>query len=271
MRLIQLLIIGSLLVGVTPAVTSAKDATVEMRDAAGPLEQQAKRVTADAIPKRKSYKPADYPWELRKTGARAALMVQVTLDGSGRISELRRAQGPLMQKAIGSPNDEAAERVAAAAVLRSVTDALNEWRFEPAGGPVTFQLSFGFAGGQPNYVPTDPTEILPKEAAPAPWAAAMGALPTGTIKSPKKTKYVKPVYPKAALDARIQGEVVLEIVIGPTGRVTDARVLKSVPQLDQSAIEATMKAVYEPVLVYGNPVSVRQMVTHTFSYKTKAE
>ena len=120
-------------------------------------------------------------------------------------------------------------------------------------------------------MPTDPAEILPKEAAPAPWAAAVGALPTGTIQTPKKTKYVKPVYPKAALDARVQGEVVLEIVVGPTGRVTDARIVKSVPLLDQAAIEATMKAVYEPVLVYGNPVSVMQMVTHTFSFKTKAE
>ena len=145
MRLIRILIIGSLFLGAAPALTSAKDAPVEMRDAAGPFEQQAKRVTtADAIPKRKSYKPADYPWELRKTGARAALIVQVTVDGSGRVSELRRAQGPLMQQAIGSPNDVAAERVAAAAVVRSVATALNEWRFEPAGGPVTFQLSFGF-------------------------------------------------------------------------------------------------------------------------------
>jgi len=271
MRFIQMLIIGCLLVGVTPALSSAAAATVEMREAAGPLEQQAKPVTRNGIPKKKSNKSAVYPWELRKTGARVALIVQVTVDGPGRVVELRRAQGPLLQKAIGSPSDPAAERAAAAAVLSSVTTALNEWRFDGPGSPVTFQLSFGFAGGNANYVPTDPTEVLPKEAAPAPWAAAAGTMPTGTIPVPKKKKYVKPVYPKAALDARIQGEVVLEVVIGLDGRVTDARILKSVPQLDQAAMEATLLAVYEPVLVYGNPVSVTQMVTHTFSYKTKAE
>jgi TonB family protein len=270
MRFIQILIIGSLLLGVAPVLTLAA-ATVEMREAAGPLEQQAKLVTRNAIPKRKSNKSADYPWELRKTGARVALIVQVTVDGSGRVTELRRAQGPLLQKAIGSPSDPAAERAATAAVLSSITNAFNEWRFEDPGGPVTFQLSFSFAGGQANYVPTDPTEILPKEAAPAPWAAAAGAMPTGNIKPPKRTKSVKPVYPKAALDARVKGDVVLEVVIGPNGHVTDARILKSIPQLDQAAMEATLQTEYEPVLVYGNPVSVTQMVTHTFSFKTKAE
>ena len=270
MRFIRILTIGSLFLGVTPAMTMAAT-TVEMRDAPGPLEQQAKPVTRSGIPKQKGNKSAAYPWELRKTGARVALIVQVTVDGSGRVTELRRAQGPLLQRAIGSPTDPAAERVAQNAVLNSVTAALNEWRFDDPGGPVTFQLSFSFAGGQANYIPTDPTEVLPKEAAPAPWAAAAGALPTGNIKPPKKTKYVKPVYPKAALDARVQGEVVLEIVIGTDGHVRDARILKSVPMLDQAAMEATLQAVYEPVQVYGNPVSVTQMVTHTFSYKTKSE
>ena len=82
---------------------------------------------------------------------------------------------------------------------------------------------------------------------------------------------MKPVYPQAALDARVQGEVLLEIVIGTDGRVADARILKSVPQLDQAAIEATLAARYEPVQINGLPVRVISMVTHTFSFRTKAE
>lgn len=275
MRLVRILIVGSLCLGGMPAVTTAQSgAAVEVRNATGPLEQQAKPLTTGgSLPRSKSAEPADYPWELRRIGAKAALIVQVTVDGTGRVAEIRRAQGPLLQPAIGSPADVAAQRVAAEAVLRSVTTALNRWRFdEPAGGPITFQLSFGFVAGQVRHSLTDPAEVLPAQVAAAPWAAAEGAMPTGkAIQPPKKTKYVKPVYPKAALDARVQGDVLLEIVVGTDGRVADARILKSVPHLDQAAIEATLAARYEPVQINGLPVRVTSLVTHTFSFKTKAE
>jgi TonB family protein len=275
MRFVRLLIVGGVCLGGVPAVTAAQSrAAVEVRNAVGPLEQQAKPLTpGSALPRRRPSEPADYPWELRRIGAKAALIVQVTLDKSGRVAEVRRVQGPLLQPAIGSPSDVAAERVAADAVLRSVASVLNKWRFEePAGGPMTFQLSFGFVAGQVSHSLTDPSDVLPTQVAAAPWAAAEGAMPTGAgLAPPKKTKYVKPVYPQAALDARVQGEVLLEIVIGTDGRVADARILKSVPQLDQAAIEATLAARYEPVQINGLPVRVISMVTHTFSFRTKAE
>jgi len=272
MRFARILIIGGLCLGGVPAVTTAQSrAAVEVRNAVGPLEQQAKPLTG-ALPRRKSAEPADYPWELRRIGAKAALIVQVTLDRSGRVAEIRRAQGPLLQPAIGSPSDVAAERVAADAVLRSVATALTTWRFDEPASPITFQLSFGFVAGQASHSLTDPSEVLPAQVAAAPWAAAEGAMPTSkALQPPKKTKYVKPVYPKAALDARVQGEVLLEIVIATDGRVADARILKSIPQLDQAAIEATLAARYEPVAINGLPVRVTSMVTHTFSFKTKTE
>lgn len=275
MRVVRILIVGSLYLGGVPVVAMAQSpAAVEIRNTTGPLEQQAQALTSgSALPRRKSSEPADYPWELRRTGAKAALIVRVTVDGSGRVAEIRRVQGPLLQPAIGSPDDVAAQRVAADAVLRSVGAALNGWRFdEPTGGPITFQLSFGFVAGQVSHVLTHPSDVLPTQIAAAPWAAAAGAMPTGAaLKPPTKTKYVKPVYPKAALDARVQGEVLLEIVIGTDGRVADARILKSIPQLDQAAIEATLAARYEPVEINGIPVKVTSMVTHTFSFTTKAE
>lgn len=275
MRFVRLLIIGSLFVGTIPGMSSAQARRgIEIRETAGPLEQQAKPVTKDTpLPRFKSSsRPPDYPWELRRVGARSALILQVTVDGSGRIVEARRTQGPLIQVAIGSPNDTAARRAASEAVLRSTSEALREIRFEdPPGGPSTFQVSFAFVAGRSRFMLADPAEVLPVEAQPAPWAAAEGALPTGQVKMPKQKKYVKPVYSKAALDARVQGTVQLEVVIGPDGRVTDTRVLKSIPLLDQAAIEATLQARYEPTQVYGNPTSIISVVMHTFSFKTKTE
>lgn len=274
MRYVRTLIVASLCLGGVPLATTAQSRTaIEVRNTVGPLEQKATPLTpGSALPRRKSVAPADYPWELRRIGAKAALIVQVTLDRSGRVAEIRRAQGPLLQAAIGSPSDAAAERVAADAVLRSVATALNSWRFDEPASPITFQLSFGFVAGQASHSLTDPSDVLPAQVAAAPWAAAEGAMPTGKgLTPPKKIKYVKPEYPKAALDARVQGEVLLEIVIATDGRVADARILKSVPQLDQAAIEATLAARYEPVQINGLPVRVTSMVTHTFSFKTKTE
>jgi len=275
MRGVRLLIIASLFIGSAAALTAAPaTVAVEMRESPGPLEKQAKVVTQrNELPKRKSTEFASYPWELRRIGGKAALIVQVTIDNTGRVVELRRAQGPLLQTALGSPTNEAAEKAATDAVMRSVTQALNDWRFEtPGAGPLTFQLSFGFVGGQANFAMADPTEVLPKQLAASAWASATGAMPTGpALQLPKKTKYVKPEYPKSALASRVQGDVILEVVIDTDGSVADTRVLKSVPQLDQAAIEATMQAKYKPALVNGIPVRVLSTVTHTFSFKTKAE
>ena len=275
MRGVRLLIIASLFAGSAAALAAAPaNVAVEMRESPGPLEKQAKVLTQkNELPKRKNAEFAAYPWELRRIGGKAALVVQITVDTTGRVVEIRRTQGPLLQTAIGSPTNEAAEKAAADAVTRSVTEALNDWRFEtPAAGNVTFQLSFGFTGGQANYGLADPKEELPKQLAPSAWASATGAMPTGpALQVPKKTKYVKPEYPKSALASRVHGDVVLEVVIDTDGSVADARVLKSIPQLDQAAIEATMQAKYKPAMINGIPVRVLSTVTHTFSFKTKAE
>ena len=92
MRFVRTLIIGGLCLGGVAAVTDAQSrAAVEIRNTVGPLEQQAKPLTpGSALPRRKSVEPADYPWELRRIGAKAALIVQVTLDNSGRVAEVRR-------------------------------------------------------------------------------------------------------------------------------------------------------------------------------------
>jgi len=272
MRGLRPLVIASLFLGGTPALMAAPaNVAVDMRESAGPLEQQATAVAQ--LPKRKSAEFAAYPWELRRIGGKAAVVVQVTIDRNGRVVEMRRVQGPLLQTAIGSPVDAATQQAAADAVMRSVTQALNDWRFETTGtGSITFQLSFGFVGGQVSYALADPKEVLPKQLEPSVWASATGAMPTGpALKVPKKTKYVKPEYPKTALAARVQGDVILEVVIDTDGRVADARVIKSIPQLDQAAIEATLQAKYEPAQINGVPVRVTSTVTHHFSFKTKAE
>lgn len=86
----------------------------------------------------------------------------------------------------------------------------------------------------------------------------------GDVKPPNKIKDVKPVYPKDAKDARIQGVVILEIVVDREGRVSDVEVARSIPELDQAAVDAVQQWEFEPTYVKGKAVSVRMTVTVNF-------
>ena len=87
----------------------------------------------------------------------------------------------------------------------------------------------------------------------------------GNIKAPTKIKDVRPVYPEDAKAAGITGVVILEAVIAPDGRVGDARVLRSIPLLDDAAIEAVRQWEFTPTLVNGAPVPVIMTVTVNFT------
>lgn len=87
----------------------------------------------------------------------------------------------------------------------------------------------------------------------------------GDIQPPNKISHVAPVYPDIAKQARVQGIVILEAIIDPQGAVTNVRVLRSIPLLDQSAIEAVKQWKYEPTLLNGMPVPIVMTVTVNFS------
>ena len=87
----------------------------------------------------------------------------------------------------------------------------------------------------------------------------------GNIKPPSKVKDVKPEYPAIARSARVQGVVILEAVIGQTGKVEETRVLRSIPLLDAAAIEAVKQWEFTPTLLNGVPVPVIMTVTVNFA------
>ena len=82
---------------------------------------------------------------------------------------------------------------------------------------------------------------------------------------PTKTKHVNPVYPPIAESARVQGVVILETIIGADGKVQDARVLRSIPLLDQAALDAVKQWEFTPTLLNGSPVPIIMTVTVQFT------
>jgi protein TonB len=76
---------------------------------------------------------------------------------------------------------------------------------------------------------------------------------------------VHPLYPEMARSARVEGTVILEAVLDTSGHVTQLRVLKSVPLLDQAALDAVRQWKYTPSIYYGRPVSVLLTITVRFT------
>ena len=73
------------------------------------------------------------------------------------------------------------------------------------------------------------------------------------------------MYPDAAREAGVQGVVIMEAVIGPDGKVTDVRVLRSVAGLDEAAVDAVKQWQYEPTLLNGLAIPVIMTVTVQFT------
>jgi len=118
----------------------------------------------------------------------------------------------------------------------------------PQAGPARVILpAFGQLDGASQSSSTSPVEIA-----------------VGSIREPRKLKDVAPVYPKFAIAARIQGRLVVDAIIDVDGRVKGVRVIKSVPPLDQAAVDAVRRWEYAPALVDGTPVEVIMSVTVIF-------
>ncbi len=127
--------------------------------------------------------------------------------------------------------------------------------FESAG--VVGGLEGGVVGGITGGIPEPPPPPPPPPTQPV----RVG----GNIKPPQKVKHVNPVYPPIAQSARVQGIVIIEATIGPSGAVQDAKTLRSIPLLDQAALDAVRQWVFTPTLLNGVPVPVIMTVTVQFT------
>jgi TonB family protein len=65
---------------------------------------------------------------------------------------------------------------------------------------------------------------------------------------------MSPVYPHDAFVKKVEGEVLLEIVIDPAGHVVRARELRSIPLLDAAAIACVNEWLFQPAVKHGRPV-----------------
>ena len=270
---------AALALAVEAGLTIAAQGVV--RNDPGPLEKSAKPITPEnPIPRRTSSVTPAYPAEANAINGSASITFRVTLDGSGRLAEIRQTNTLVVTVPATTPRNPAAVAAAGDALARSAVAALQRWTYDPpAEAPISFNVSFSFAPGvEPTMVQQNGAARVPPPPPPGARAGGAGAAPGnaaggpfqpvrvgGNIRQPAQVRRVNPVYPPEAQAARVQGVVILEAVIGVDGRVQDARILRSIPLLDQAAIDAVQQWEYTPTLLNGVPVPVIMTVTVQFT------
>ena len=132
--------------------------------------------------------------------------------------------------------------------------------------------------GHPTSIPTRagiPRSLQSQSAAMTPAAGgtkpAEAALPSiGPVDLPEATarallaQQVEPTYPESARASRLQGTVVLQVLIGRDGAVEDVKVLQGSLAFARAAIEAVKQWHFKPYSFNGRPTVARTTVTLSF-------
>jgi periplasmic protein TonB len=108
-------------------------------------------------------------------------------------------------------------------------------------------------------------------------AAAFGSLTAQEVFTPKDgatlpvpVRQVKAGYTTAAMDARIEGSVVMDVVVLADGKVGNVAVTESLDKeygLDTQAVEAVKQWLFKPGTKDGKAVAVRVTIQMTFRLK----
>jgi TonB family protein len=196
--------------------------------------------------------------------------IEVFREGA-KVSDALRAHyaNALNQKAArlemeaGIDTSKRAELVAAAEILRE--RAKGVMPAPPPPPPPPSGMNFRARQSVQDAPPQAPPPPAASLSAPAGMDGNAPVRVGGSIKAPKKIKDVKPAYPEEAQFARAQGVVIIEATIDANGRIAGARVLKSVPMLDEAALDAVKQWEFEPTMVNNVAVPVIMTVTVNFA------
>ena len=171
---------------------------------------------------------AKYTREARDNKIKGTVVLSAVFGADGQISNISVIQG--------LPHGLTENAIAAA----------NKIRFDPAlrdGRPVSVRGSLEFVFN----LYENPVEQMNSSMRP-------------TILYKEKAQYTQ-----EAKDNKIEGTVVLSVVFGADGQISEVKVIKGLPDgLTQKAIEAASKIRFEPAMKDGKPVSVRGNLEYSF-------
>jgi TonB family protein len=142
------------------------------------------------------------------------------------------------------------------------------WWYSAADGEVVYRFGGGDAAGPREVGDELVAPVRPREdarievvtpMAPLSAVPVLGPTSPNVVRlgsPPLKLHDVRPVYPSTALSARVQGNVVVQLQVGADGEVREARIVRSIPLLDEAALEAVRQWKFRPTFVGGVPTPV---------------
>ena len=252
----------------------------------GPLERAANPITPEnPIPRRVSTTQAVTPPQVAAIGAGAVVTVRTTVNNAGQVAEARatrmtveaksgaftfafrnttivdvyRFASELAARSGAGSNSE--PKLLLDAIVNAAVAAAQQWRYDaPFKAPIAFDVNIPVGNAPPPPPPPPPPAGAPMV------VDGTGALRVGgNVKQPTKIKNVAPMYPPEAQEQKVQGVVIIQARIGADGRVEEAAVLRSIPLLDQAALDAVRQWEFQPTLMNGVATPVILTVTVQFS------
>lgn len=121
--------------------------------------------------------------------------------------------------------------------------------------------------------PVTPPPVAPTKAPEQPAAKVVkegDLVPVGTpgLVAPNLTNFSKPVYPPVAKMQRVEGIVIIQVLVSETGAVLETKVLRGVSQdvgINEAAVDAMRKSTFTPATLNG--VKVKSYYTRTIPFK----
>jgi len=139
-------------------------------------------------------------------------------------------------------------------------------RDEPSsGGPPSLDglVEGGTSDGVANSVITDIARAVPPTVIKPPTPQKLRV--SSGVAAGMLIYQLRPAYPRLAAQARIQGTVVLQAVIGKDGTVRDLHAISGHPLLIPAAIDAVQQWRYRPYLLNHEPVEVDTQINVNFT------
>jgi TonB family protein len=262
---------------------------------AGDASEQQVVMSVGAVPPRaaRSAPSPQYPAEAARLGLEGHVELRLTVNPAGDVTRAERIRSSMNLRPDEPDGAERVEYYAKYPFAFAVPaeQAARTWKFDPAPSTMTLVVSFAFNLKEPSELekgssgasglPTiTPVPGLPRPG-PPPSAAAANAgggaaagragvrrlRVGGAVRPPLRIINVNPVYPPEAQAAGVSGVVIIEAVIGTDGSVIETGVLRSIPELDDAALEAVSQWHYEPTLLNGEPVELEITVTVNFTLR----
>jgi periplasmic protein TonB len=143
----------------------------------------------------------------------------------------------------------------------------------PSSPPGVGCITGGVPGGIPGGLSVGIIETMPPKVVSPPPVKIEEKKPVatprvrvgGVVQAAKVIRAPKPAYPPLARQARIQGVVHLNAVIGKDGTIQDLKAAGGHPLLVPAALEAVRQWVYKPTLLNDEPVEVVTVIDVNFT------